>query len=192
MKKILTLLFFATLTVSFAEAQYSDNRNQNGNGTYNNNGQYDNNQNNSYQNSSLIVNAYTQNGYTVTIDNGNKYQSNGAALNVGSLTPGNHTVKVAEYSSSVLGKLIPKVIYNSTIYFKQNVQTTLNIDNNRQVNITERQLNGNGSYGNNGGNGRGNKYKKNKYPHDNRNGEKHEHGNGRGHGHNEDNDRNDD
>lgn len=190
MKKILTLLFCSGFfAYSFAQGQNTDNRNRNDNGTYNKNGQYDNSQNNNYQNSSLVVNAYTQNGFTVTVDNGNKYQSNGNVLNIGSLTPGNHTVKVSEYSSSVLGKLIPKVIYNSTINFKQNVQTTLNIDNNRQVNITERQLNGNGNNGNNGNNGKGKKYKKNKYPHDNRNGEKHEHG--RGHGH-DDNDRNDD
>ncbi len=187
MKKILTLLFFSSLLVSsFAQGHNKNNRNQNDNGTYNNNGQTDNSQNNTYQNSALIVNAYTQNGFTVTIDNGNKYQSNGNVLNIGSLTPGNHTVKVAEYSSSILGKLIPRVIYNSTIYFKQNVQTTLNIDNNRQVNITERQLNGNGNYGNNG---RGNKYKKNKYPHDNRNGEKEKK---HGHGNHDDNDDNDD
>ena len=186
MKKILTFLFFVGfVTLSFAQGQNENNKNRRVNDN-NNNGQYDNNQNNGYQNSALVVNAYSQNGYTVTIDNGNKYQSNGSVLNVGSLTPGNHTVKVSEYSSSILGKLIPKVIYNATIYFKQNVETTLNIDNNRQVNITERQLNGNGNYGNNG---KGKKYKKNKYPHDNRNGEKEKK---HGHGDHDDNDRDDD
>ena len=165
MKKFFTLLFFAGLfTSSFAQGETAKNKKQNG--TYNNNEQYNNNQNNGYNNSTLVVNAYSQNGFTVTVDNGNTYQSNGNLVTVGSLLPGNHTVTVSEYRSSILGRQIPRIIYNSAINFKQNTETTLKIDNNGQVNITERQLSGNGN------NGKGKKYKKHKYPHDNRNGEK--------------------
>ena len=165
MKKFFTLLFFAGLfTSSFAQGETTKNKKQNG--TYNNNGEYNNNQNNGYNNSTLVVNAFSQNGFTVTVDNGNSYQSNGNLVTVSSLLPGNHTVTVSEYRSSILGRQIPRIIYNSTINFKQNTETILKIDNNGQVNITERQLSGNEN------NGKGKKYKKHKYPHDNRNGEK--------------------
>lgn len=176
MKKILTLLLVAGIfSSSFAQWRSNSNNNQNSNGTYNNNGQYGNNQNNGYQNSSLVVNAYSQNGYTVTIDNGNTYQSNGNIVNVSSINPGSHTVTVTEYTRSILGKQRPRVIYSSAINFKQNIETTLNIDNNGQVNITERQLSGNG---NNGNKGKGYKHKHKIEHSDNRNHDKQKkHGN---------------
>lgn len=181
MKKIFTLLL-AVGVLSSAFAQWRNN----GNDDRNNDGQYGNNQNNNYQNSSLVVNAYSQNGFTVSIDNGNTSQSNGNSIQFRSLASGNHLVTVSAYRSTILGKQVPRVIYNSNITFKPGVETSLNIDNNGAVNITERQVSGNG---NNGNNGRGNKYKKNKYPHDNRNHDKEKH-----HGHDDDdrNDRKDD
>jgi hypothetical protein len=184
MKKILTLLLVAVIfSSSFAQWRSSNNNNSNSNGTYSNNGRYGNSQNNGYQNCSLVVNAYSQNGYTVTIDNGATYQSNGNIVNVNSINAGSHTVTVTEYTRSILGKQRPRVIYNSVINFKQNIETTLNIDNNGQVNITERQLTGNN---NNGNNGRGHKNKHKKEHNDNRNHDKE-----KKHGNDDNNDRDD-
>lgn len=193
MKKIFTLLL-AVGVLSSAFAQWRNN----GNDDRNNNGQYGNNQNNNYQNSSLVVNAYSQNGFTVSIDNGNTSQSNGNSIQFRSIASGSHLVTVSAYRSTILGKQVPRVIYNSNISFRPGVETTLNIDNNGAVNITERQLSGNGNNGNyNNGrdndnranNGKGNKYKKNKYPHDNRNHDKQKH---REHDDDDRNDRKDD
>ena len=181
MKKIFTLLVaVAALSSSFAQEREHDNDDRN------KNGQYNNNQNNNYQNSALVVNAYSQNGFSVSIDNGNSTSSNGNLVRFRSIGSGNHLVSVSAVRSTILGRQVPRVIYNSTITFKPGIETTLNIDNNGAVNITERQISGNGNNGNNGNNGRGNKYKKNKYPHDNRNHDKEKH-----HGQ-EDDDRKDD
>ena len=186
MKMTLTLLFaVAALTTSFAQGR--SNNNKHSNGTYSNNGQYENNQNNNYQNSALVVNANSQNGFTVSIDNGNTSPSNSNNVRFRSISSGNHLVTVSEFRSSILGRQVPRVLYNSTITFKPGIETVLTFDNNGTVNITERQLsrNGNGNNGNNG-NGKAKKYKKNKYPHDNRNHDKQ-----KNHG-NDDDDRKDD
>ena len=176
MKKIFTLLLaVGVISSSFAQWRNNDNDNRNNNGTYNDNGRYDNNQNNNYQNSALVVNAYSQNGFSVSIDNGNTSPSNSNTVRFRSIASGNHLVTVSAVRSSVLGRQVPRVIYNSTITFKPGVETTLNIDNNGAVNITERQISGNGNNNNgngNNGNGKNKKYKKNKYPHDNRNHDK--------------------
>ncbi len=191
MKKTLTLLFaVAAFTASFAQGRSNNNKHNNGNsnGTYNNNGQYDNNQNNNYQNSALVVNAYSQNGFTVTLDNGNTSQSNSNNVRLRSISSGNHLVTVSEFRSSILGKQVPRVIYNSNVTFRSGYETVLTIDNNGTATITERQIsgNGNGNNGNNWNNGKGKKNKKNKYPHDNRNHDKQ-----KNHG-NDDDDRKDD
>jgi hypothetical protein len=179
MKRILTFLLVAGIsTSSFAQYRTAGNSEQNSNSNYEKNRQYDNGQNSNYQNSALVVNASSQNGFTVSVDNGNPINSNSNTVRLRTLSAGNHTVTVSEYRSSILGRQVPRNIYNSTINFKAGVETTLNIDNNGQVTITEKQFSGNG---NNGNNGKGKKYKKNKYPHDNRNGEKE-----RKHGHDDD------
>ena len=191
MKKILTLLLVAgVFTSSFAQWRNNGNDNQNGNNNSNTNGEYGNTQNNNYQNSALVVNANSQNGFTVSVDNGNTMPSNSNTVRLRTLTPGDHLVTVKEFGRSILGRQIPKVIYNSTLTFKAGIETTLNIDNNGQVTITERQISGNrNGNGSNGNNGKAKKMKKNKYPHDNRNGEKEKK---HGHGDHNDNDRKDD
>ena len=181
MKKILTLLLVAGLFSStYAQRRSNGNNNQNNNGTYSNNDRYENTQNNNYQNSALVVNSNSQNGFTVSVDNGNTYPSNSNSVRLRTLSPGNHLVTVSEYTRSILGRQVPRVIYNSTITFKAGFETTLNIDANGQINITEKQISGNGN--GNGNNGKSNKYKnkKNKYPHDNRNHDKQKK-NGKGH-----------
>ena len=178
MKKTLTLLFaVAAFTTSFAQGNSKNNKHSND--TYNNNAQYDNNQNNNYQNSALVVNANSQNGFTVSIDNGNTSSSNSNNVRFRNISSGNHLVTVSEFRSSILGKQVPRVIYNSNITFRSGFETVLTIDNNGTATITERQISGNGN-GNNGnnGNGKAKKNKKNKYPHDNRNHDKQkDHGN---------------
>ncbi|MFN0083270.1 MAG: hypothetical protein ACKVOM_12205, partial [Ferruginibacter sp.] len=116
----------------------------------------------------------------------NPINSNSNTVRLRTLSPGSHAVIISEYRISILGRQVPRVIYNSTINFRAGIETTLNIDNNGQVTVTEKQFSGNG---NNGNNGKGKKNKKNKYPHDNRNGEKDKN---HGHGDHDDNDGKDD
>ncbi len=187
MKRILTFLLVAGIaTSSFAQHSTAGNTDQKSNTNYGKNRQHDNGQNSNYQNSALVVNASSQNGFTVSVDNGNPINSNSSTVRLRTLSAGNHIVTVSEYRSSILGRQVPRIIYNSTINFKAGIETTLNIGNNGQITITEKQFSGNG---NNGNNGKGKKYKKNKYPHDNRNGEKERKN---GHSDHDDNDRKDD
>jgi Domain of unknown function (DUF4476) len=178
MKKIITLLFAATLfTSSYAqwqnsnedsnnearrndETQYGNNRN--GNGNY---GNYGNN-----QNSALTVNAFSTNRFKVTIDYSNEYQSNtnngyGNSVNVGTLLTGNHTITIYEVKRNFFGKERQQQIYNSVLFFKPNMETIITIDNAGQIAVSEKQLfNNNSGYNNGNGNGYGRK----KHKHGNR------------------------
>ncbi len=188
MKKIITFLFASVFFItSFAQFQdrnddKDDDRNRNDDEQYsrrnndrNSRGIYNN------QNSALVVNSSSQNRFVVTIDNNNEYQSsdnngngNGNTVNVGALQAGNHTVTIYEVKRGIFGNQKQQQIYSSVLYFKQSTETSININYNGQVSVTERALynNGNGGYGNgsscgpgNNGNGRGYGYgrKKNKY-----------------------------
>jgi hypothetical protein len=145
MKKILMMAaFLFSAAMVFAQWQNTGNRGPIDNGQYNN-----------YQNSSLIVIANTQNRFTVMVDNGYQYQSSGnvgygSTVNVGTLSAGNHSITIYEMSTGFFGKQKQRVIYNSNLYFKPNVETTININNYGQVGVVERPLfqNTNSGYGN--------------------------------------------
>ncbi len=176
MKKIITSLF-ATVLFATSFAQYrNDDNNRNddeqygrGNST-NNTGIYNNN-----QNSALVVNSSSQNRFVVTIDNNNEYQSNvnngnGNTVNVGALQVGNHTVTIYEVKKGFFGNQKQQQIYNSLLYFKPGTETSININYNGQISVTENQLYNNGNSGTtwgpgNNGNGKGHGYgrKKNKH-----------------------------
>jgi hypothetical protein len=112
MKRILTFLLVASIaTSSFAQYRTAGNTDQKSNTNYGKNRQFDNGQNSNYQNSALVVNASSQNGFTVSVDNGNPINSNSSTVRLRTLNPGNHTVTVSEYRSSILGRQIPRVIY---------------------------------------------------------------------------------
>lgn len=161
MKTIFTFLSLMIITAS-GFAQWKNNAPDNTRQYPNNNGQYNN-----YQNSALIVNTYSNNRFTVMIDNSYQYQSDRNTVNVGTLSAGNHTVTIYEIKTGFFGKQKQQVVYSSNLYFKPNVETTLSINQFGQVGIAERQLynnNGNGGYGNNG-NGKGNGYGRMKQKH---------------------------
>jgi hypothetical protein len=185
MKKIITFLF-ATILFTSSFAQYrndgdDDDRNRNDDEQYsrrnnerNNSGIYNNN-----QNSALVVNSSSQNRFVVSIDNNNEYQSNdnngyGNTVNVGTLQAGNHTVTIYEVKKGFFGNQKQQQIYNSVLYFKPSIETSININYNGQVSVTEKQLyNNGGGYGGNGsscgqgnnGNGRGYGYGRKKHKH---------------------------
>jgi Domain of unknown function (DUF4476) len=182
MKKIITFLFASVLfTTSFAQFQNRnddrDDDEQYGRGNNNSNtGIYNNN-----QNSVLIVNSSSQNRFVVSIDNNNEYQSNdnngyGNTVNVGALQAGNHTVTIYEVKKGFFGNQKQQQIYSSVLYFKPSTETSININYNGQVSVTEKPLYNNGGWygGNasssgpgNNGNGRGYGYgrKKDKHKH---------------------------
>ncbi|MGG9960439.1 hypothetical protein [Ferruginibacter sp. SUN106] len=144
MKKIFTFLaVMAIFSSSFAQWQGGNDR-----GT-----KYDT-RNNSYNSSSLVINAFTEKRFTVMIDN-MQYELNDNYRNtrrdnsiaVGAMSPGRHTVTVYEYRSSFWGKQKQKVMYSSVLFFKPGVETALNINNYGQVNITEKQGYQNNGYG---------------------------------------------
>jgi hypothetical protein len=179
MKRIITLLFATMfITSSFAQRENRNNDNddrRDDDRQYNRNDNRNNNGNNNNQNSALLVKAYSQNRFVVSVDNNYEYQSNnnnnGNQVNVGSLMAGNHTVNIYELKRGLFGNQRKQLIYNSVLYFKPGFETTINIDYNGQININEMPLynnNGGGSCnnGNNGNNGNGwgkGKGKKNKY-----------------------------
>jgi hypothetical protein len=144
MKKIFTFLaVMAIFTSSFAQWQGGNDRGP----------KYDN-RNNSYNSSSLVINAFTEKRFTVMIDN-MQYELNDNYRNtrrdnsiaVGAMSPGRHTVTVYENRSSFWGKQKQKVMYSSVLFFKPGVETALNINNYGQVNITEKQGYQNNGYG---------------------------------------------
>lgn len=180
MKRFITLLFaFVLFTTSFAQRENrnddnDDSREEDRQYNRNNNG---NNNGNNNQNSALLVKAYSQNRFSVSIDNNYEYQSNNNnnrnEINVGMLTAGNHTVTIYEIKRGLFGNQRRQQIYSSILYFKPGIETNINIDYNGQVNINEIPMynnNGGGSCnnGNNGngwGNGHGKKKKHKKHGH---------------------------
>ena len=163
MKKLFTSVFLILVCFSvFAQWQNNSGRGPN------------NGQNNFAQNSALIVSASSQGNFTVMIDNSYQYQSNGNnanngsgnTVNIGSLSPGNHVIAIYELKTNLFGKQRQRELYNTTLYFKPGMETSININGYGQANITERQLyqNGNYDYGNNG-NGKGYGYGRQKKHH---------------------------
>ncbi|MFN8253291.1 MAG: hypothetical protein U0V75_15595 [Ferruginibacter sp.] len=145
MKRTLLLAaLFATSSISFAQWK--------NNGGPNNNGQYG-----YYNNSALVLSAATSEMFTVSVDNGRLYQSNGSRVSIPSMPVGNHTVTVYEYRRNIFGTPRQRVLYSATVYFKPGIEHNMYINQYGQASFDERALyqNGNnGGYGNNG-NGRG-------------------------------------
>jgi hypothetical protein len=173
MKTIITLLLVTnTCTNSFAQWQNkNDNNEENKNdqnemyGNRRNEERYDNNQNNNGRfnntNSALLVNGFSQNRYLVSIDNNYQNQNNtNNVITVGSLSSGNHNIIIYELKASVFGSQRQEQIYSSVLYFKQGIETIININFNGQVSINERQIIYNGNNGSNGNNGNGYGYGK--------------------------------
>lgn len=147
MKKIFTFLAVMGISAaSFAQWQNGADRQP----------QFDNRNNsyNTYNSSTLILNAFTERRYTVLVDN-MQYQLNGNydrrgynnTINVGAMAPGKHTITVFENRQSFWGRQKQKDVYCGTLFFKPGVETSLNINNYGQVTIAERQLYQNNGYG---------------------------------------------
>jgi hypothetical protein len=188
MKKIFTLLsVLGIISSSFAQWQQNPQQYPNQNGGPKQNNNYN-------QNSSLIVSSASQRQVSVYVDS-YQYQSNGnnGEINVGQLSSGNHNIIIYEMKKNFWGKTVQQEVYNSNLYLKPGVETSLFINTLGQVSISERQLNNNGNYNNgngpgNNGNGVGygygrkkNKHKKQDCDNDN-NDNRGNNGNGRGRG----------
>ena len=88
---------------------------------------------------------------------------------VGQLQAGNHNIVISQWRTSIFGKQVQEVIYNSAYYFKPGYEINIFVDGYGRTNITERQLyanNNQGGYNNNGnGYGYGRAKKKHKKNH---------------------------
>ena len=114
---------------------------------------YDN-RNDNYRSSALVINAFTEKRFTVMVDN-MPYELNDNYRNtrrdnsivVGAINPGRHSVTVYEFRTSFWGKQKQQAMYSTMLFFKPNVETSLNINNYGQVNITEKRLFQNNGHG---------------------------------------------
>ena len=154
MKKLLSLLFLMGIFVTgFSQWQGGPRR--------------QNDQQNSYdsrQSNALVINTDAQKDFTVVIDNGAQYMSNGNTVTVNSLYNGSHTITIYERRNNLWGKQKQREIYSSTIYLKPGIETSVYINGYNQVKITERQLY-NYNNGNDGDDCDDRKFKKNKKHH---------------------------
>ena len=166
MKKIFTFII-ATWSIATGFAQWQQ---RGGPNEYPNYPQQNNNYN---QYSSLSISSALQRQLTVSVDN-YQYQVNGnngnaGSVNVGQLPAGNHNIVISQWRTSIFGKQVQEVIYNSSLYFKPGYETNIFVDGYGRTNITERQLyanNNQGGYNNNGnGYGYGRAKKKHKKDH---------------------------
>jgi hypothetical protein len=117
-----------------------------------------------------VVSSASQNQFSVSVDN-NQYQSSGNnnTINIGPLYSGNHNIVIYEWKKNFWGKQVQKTVYNSSLNLKQGFETSVFLNSNGQVNISERQLynsnnNTKDGYGNNG-NGVGYGYGRDKNKH---------------------------
>ena len=164
MKKIFTFIIATcSMATGFAQWQQRGGPNENPN--------YPQQNNNYNQYSSLSITSAQQRQLVVSVDN-YQYQvdgnnGNGGTINVGQLPAGNHNIVISQVRSSIFGKQVPEVIYNSSLYFKPGYETNIFVDGNGRTNITERQLYSNNDHGgcNNNGNGVGHGYGRAKMKH---------------------------
>ena len=144
MKKIFTLLsLMGIITSGFAQWQGGNDRAP----------KYDN-RNNNYKSSALVINAFTEKRFTVMVDNvqyqlndNNRNTRRDNSIMVGAMAPGRHTVTVYESRSGFFGKQKQRAVFNSVLFFNPGMETSLNINNYGQVNITEKKLFNNNSNG---------------------------------------------
>jgi hypothetical protein len=83
--------------------------------------------------------------YQLNDNNRNTRRDN--SIMVGDMAPGRHTVTVYESRSGFFGKQKQRAVFNSVMFFKPGMETSLNINNYGQVNITETKLFNNNGYG---------------------------------------------
>lgn len=146
MKKIFTLLsLMGIITSGFAQWQNGADRGP----------KYDN-RNDNYRSSALVIKAFTEKRFTVMVDNvqyqlndNNRSNRRDNSIAVGAMAPGRHTVTVYESRSGFFGKQKQRAVFNSVMFLKPGIETSLNINNNGQVNVTENKLFNNNGYGNN-------------------------------------------
>lgn len=146
MKKIFTLLsLMGIFTSGFAQWQNGADRGP----------KYDN-RNDNYRSSALVIKAFTEKRFTVMVDNvqyqlndNNRNTRRDNSIMVGAMAPGRHTVTVYENRSGFWGKQKQRAVFNSVMFFKPGVETSLNINNYGQVSVTENKLFSNNGYGRN-------------------------------------------
>lgn len=159
MKRILLLAaLFTAATASFAQWR--------NNGPNTDDRRYGNNNNN---NSALVLTTASNDQFTVAIDNGYQYQSNGNRVSIPNMVVGNHTVTVYETRRNIFGGQRQRVLFSGNVYFKPGVEHNMYINQNGQASFEERSLYQNGNYGNGGygnnGNGKGWGYGRQKNKH---------------------------
>lgn len=88
----------------------------------------------------LVVDTRGHNDFTVVIDNGYSYNSNGGALAINSLNNGDHRITIYERVRSFWGRQRQQVIYNSTVCLRAGMETTIFITGNGQVVKSEKPI----------------------------------------------------
>ena len=176
MKKIFTFIIATcSMATGFAQWQQRGGPNENPN--------YPQQNNNYNQYSSLSISSALQRQLTVSVDN-YQYQVNGnngnsSNVNVGQLQAGNHNIVISQFRSTLFGKQVQEVIYNSAYYFKPGYEINIFVDGYGRTNITERQVYANNNQGgyNNNGNGVGYGYGRAKKKHKKNHCDNDDHGN---------------
>jgi Domain of unknown function (DUF4476) len=152
-----------------------------------------------YDNTRLVVSTTANQSYTLLIDGytvGEKYK-NGTSYYVNDINSANHRIQLYKQSNSIFGGNTQKLIYDNTIFFKMNTETTLSLNMFGNVVINEQAI-GNGSNNNGGWNGNGEWNGSNNNGNWNNNGNNNNNGNGCGgrkhkkHKHHNDDDDDDD
>jgi len=99
----------------------------------------------------LVIDLRGMRDFTVVVDNNMQYQSSGGAVNINSLSNGNHRILVYEDRRGFLGmgRQRQRAIFNSTVRLKSGVETSVLVSHNGQADVNEKLLYGYYNYNSN-------------------------------------------
>lgn len=111
-----------------------------------------------YGETRLVVSSYSQRNISVYVDGISKGTSYNNSVSISDLYGGSHNVKIYQEQKNFWGRTSYRLLYESNLYLRPDYETTLLVNGDNNVSISERRVySNNGGYGNgNGGYGNGN------------------------------------
>lgn len=95
---------------------------------------------NKFGGNSLVIDTKGHQDFTVVVDNGRTYNSEGGAIQINSLYNGDHKVTIYEKGRNFWGGHRQRVIFNSKVCLKPGTETSIFITGSGQVVMNEKPI----------------------------------------------------
>jgi len=89
---------------------------------------------------SLVIDTRGGRDFTVVVDNGQTYNSNGGAIAINSLYNGGHRITIYERTRSFFGGHRQKMVYSGRVFLKPGTETSIFLTGGGQVVMNEKPI----------------------------------------------------